>query len=117
MCFSRDSACDKNTIANIVARKKVSRATAFNRFMVLFLLLCASIRDFCFLRPNHQLTPCNSVGRRYCAGASKKGKQNFFGKDRGEYQLPPKKVTEQLPYRQIAQINGVRCSRGGDPAA
>ena len=35
-CLLPDSACDKNIIANIVASEKVSRNTAFNRFMILF---------------------------------------------------------------------------------
>src|SRR5882724_2271177 len=36
-CLLPDSACDKNTIANITASEKVSRNTAFDRFMIFFL--------------------------------------------------------------------------------
>jgi hypothetical protein len=46
--LSPDSARTKNTIANIVASQKVSRTTAFNRFMILFLLLRASVPEFSF---------------------------------------------------------------------
>jgi len=46
--LSPDSARTKNTIANIIASQNVSRTTAFNRFMILFFLLRASVPEFSF---------------------------------------------------------------------
>src|SRR6266481_9831178 len=46
------SACDRNTMAKIAVVQKVSRAIAFNRFMVLLLFLRASVVDFCFSNRN-----------------------------------------------------------------
>ncbi len=43
--LSPDSALTKNAMANIVASQKVAR-TAFDLFMILFLLLRASVQDF-----------------------------------------------------------------------
>jgi hypothetical protein len=43
--LSPDSACTKNAIAKIIASQKIPR-TAFNLFILLFLLLCASVLDF-----------------------------------------------------------------------
>jgi hypothetical protein len=45
VCLSPDSARTKNAMANIVASQKVAR-TAFDLFMILLLLLRASVRDF-----------------------------------------------------------------------
>jgi hypothetical protein len=44
--LSPDSARTKNTIANIVASQKIDRNAAFDLFMILLLLLCASVPDF-----------------------------------------------------------------------
>jgi hypothetical protein len=79
--LSPDSARTKNTMANIIPSQKIGR-TAFNLFIVLFLLLRASICGFHFkVDTEPQLTPCDSVRRRYCAGASKKCKQNFLSEE------------------------------------
>jgi hypothetical protein len=43
--LSPDSALTKNAMANIVASQKVARST-FDLFMILLLLLCASVPDF-----------------------------------------------------------------------
>jgi hypothetical protein len=43
--LSPDSARTKNTMANIIPSQKIAR-TAFDLFIVLFLLLRASVRDF-----------------------------------------------------------------------
>jgi hypothetical protein len=48
MRLSSDSARDKDTIANIVASKQISRTPAVNSFMVLLLFLRASVVDFLF---------------------------------------------------------------------
>jgi len=62
MRLSLDSARTKNTIANIVASQKVSRTTAFNRFMILFFLLRASVsRIFFQFQTESRLTLCGSV--------------------------------------------------------
>jgi len=51
--LSPDSARTKNTMANIIPSQKVSRTAAFNRFMILFFLLRASVPEFSFsFRPN-----------------------------------------------------------------
>jgi hypothetical protein len=47
MRLSPDSAGDRNTIANIIASQQIPRA-AFDLFMVLLLLLRASVADFLF---------------------------------------------------------------------
>jgi hypothetical protein len=44
--LSPDSALTKNAMANIVASQKVTRTAAFDLFMILLLLLCASVPDF-----------------------------------------------------------------------
>jgi len=49
--LSPDSARTKNATANIIPSQKIAR-TAFDLFMVLFLLLRASLPDFFTLRPN-----------------------------------------------------------------
>ena len=98
-CLSRGSACDKNTIAKIVARKKVSRATAFNRFMVILFL---SLRQRLRILFSHTCRIAADaarfdVGARCCAGALEEGKQNLL---RGEPRNPlfsQEKVTELLP--------------------
>jgi len=43
--LSPDSALTKNTMANIIPSQKIGR-TAFDLFILLFLLLRASVRDF-----------------------------------------------------------------------
>jgi hypothetical protein len=43
--LSRDSACTKNTTANIITSQKIERAAAFNLFIVL-ILFCASVPNF-----------------------------------------------------------------------
>src|SRR6266404_3193480 len=85
VCLSPDLACDKNTIANIIASQQIRRAPAFDRFisrldisrnlapnserivvvlslpvfdsMVLLLLLCASVSDFLFFLHRHRTVP------------------------------------------------------------
>jgi hypothetical protein len=44
--LSLDSARTKNTMANIIPSQKIGRAAAFDLFMVLLLLLRASLPDF-----------------------------------------------------------------------
>jgi hypothetical protein len=62
MRLSLDSARTKNTIANIITSQKVSRTTAFNRFMILFFLLRASVsRIFFQFQTEPRLTLCVSV--------------------------------------------------------
>src|SRR5437773_6653649 len=80
MCLSPDSACDKNTVANVVASKEAIRTSAFNRFIVLFLVLVLNVlggsRFQFFIDTEPQLTICESAsGRRYCPGTSEKRKQ------------------------------------------
>jgi len=45
--LSPDSACTKNTTANIITSQKIERAAAFILFIVL-ILFCASVPDFGF---------------------------------------------------------------------
>jgi hypothetical protein len=52
--LSPDSARTKNTIANIIASQKIAR-TAFDLFIVLFLLLRASICGFSFLLNRYRI--------------------------------------------------------------
>src|SRR5438270_10714676 len=86
MRLSPDSACDKNAIANMIASKQVSRTTAFNRFMVLLLLLRVSIVDFPYLEAEPVAGALRFRHRwKYCAGASKKGKQNLWAKPHERY--------------------------------
>jgi hypothetical protein len=44
--LSPDSARTKNTMANIIPSQKIGRAAAFDLFMVILLLLRASVSDF-----------------------------------------------------------------------
>jgi hypothetical protein len=46
VCLSPDSALTKNAMANIAASQKIPRTAAFDLFMILLLLLCASVPDF-----------------------------------------------------------------------
>jgi hypothetical protein len=46
MRLSLDSACTKNATANMLTSQKIGRAPAFNLFIVLLLLLRASVADF-----------------------------------------------------------------------
>jgi hypothetical protein len=51
--MSPDSACTKNTMANIVASQKIDPTDALDLFIILFLLLRASVPGFSFTsRPN-----------------------------------------------------------------
>src|SRR6266516_884196 len=68
--LSPDSARTKNTTANIIPSQKIAR-TAFDLFIVLFLLLRASLPDFFYIETESRLTLCDSAAGRYCAGASK----------------------------------------------
>src|SRR6266536_3131818 len=77
--LSPDSARTKHTMANIIPSQKIAR-TAFDLFIVLFLLLRASLPDFFYIETESRLTLCDSAAGRYCAGASKKGKQNLWVK-------------------------------------
>ena len=61
MRLSPDSACVKNTIANIIASQKIPRAT-FDLFMFLLFLLCASVADFLLnIDTEPYLTLCDSA--------------------------------------------------------
>src|SRR5580704_8281926 len=74
-----DSACDKNTIANIVASQKAGRNTAFNCFMILFLFLRASICGFHFrIDTGSQLTLSDSALRRDAAQGRRRNASEFF---------------------------------------
>jgi len=61
VCLSPDSARTKNTMANTIPIQKIAR-TAFDLFIVLFLLPRASVPSFCSTsRPNPPLTLSDSV--------------------------------------------------------
>jgi len=60
--LSPDSARTKNTMANIIPSQKIGRAAAFDLFMVLLLLLRASVSDFLFnIDTEPYLTLCDSA--------------------------------------------------------
>src|SRR6266487_827760 len=58
--LSPDSARTKNAITKIIASQKIPR-TAFNLFILLFLLLRASVLDFLSIETEPRLTLCDSV--------------------------------------------------------
>jgi hypothetical protein len=61
VCLSPDLACDKNTIANIVASQKVSRNTAFNRFMIYSFSCAPALRIFFNIDTEPYLALCDSA--------------------------------------------------------
>ena len=68
--LSPDSARTKKTIANIIASQKIGRATKFDLFIVLVLLLRASIPEFCFART--AVTHCDPASMDDAAQCSQK---------------------------------------------
>src|SRR5438270_4841645 len=98
--LSRDSACDRNTIKNIVARQTATRTTAFNRFMFLFLFCAPALRIFFFRTDTEpQLALSDSAWRRDAAQRHQRNASKIFSARRcktiGSCQ---KKVTEPLPH-------------------
>ena len=82
--LSPDSARTKNTMANVVASQQVSRAAAFDRFIVLLLLLRAErLRDFGFrceldAGPSAGRSPIRRCGRDAAQGRRRNASKFFM---------------------------------------
>src|SRR6266566_2864007 len=98
--LSPDSARTKNTIANIIASQNVSRTTAFNRFMILFFLLRASVsRIFFQFQTESRLTLCGSVPAILRRSFGERQAESFVRKATEPTDLHKRKVTELSPAR------------------
>src|SRR5262249_2400587 len=74
-----DSARTRNVIVKMIASQKMNRPAVLNFFIVLALVPCARVIGILFhIEP--QLTPCDSCRDGYCAGVSKKAKQNLWAR-------------------------------------
>src|SRR6266478_6253981 len=94
--MSPDSARTKNTMANIIPSQKIAR-TAFDLFILLFLLLRASVLVFRLHRDQTAADASAIQCQRCCAAVSKKGKQNLWRKSIDADEDSQEKVTQLLP--------------------
>jgi hypothetical protein len=92
--LSPDSAFVKNTMASVIASQKIPRAT-FDLFMLLLLLLRASVADF-FIEP--QLTLRDPMSRAILRRSFQERQAKSFGRKATKpINLRKKKVTQLLP--------------------
>ena len=76
--MSPDSACTKNTMANIVASQKIDRTAALDLFILLFVLLRANVPGFSYIETEPRLTLCDSMLRGMLRGRLQKRQAEFI---------------------------------------